>query len=107
MGGRTAYRNRRALERVEGPVLERRGIVVDDGTAEAVMEARGDGEGHGGARLVEPAPARAWREGGAAALGVPDHALMPGLGSEPGEPESAGLRLSAGGVDVALPVGER
>ena len=32
---------------------------------------------------------------------------MPGLGSEPGEPESAGLRLSAGGVDVALPVGER
>ena len=29
------------------------------------------------------------------------------LNLEPGEPESAGLRLSAGGVDVALPVGER
>ena len=38
---------RTALERVEGTVLERWGIVVDDGTAEAVMERRGDGEGHG------------------------------------------------------------
>ena len=48
-----------ALERVEGTVLERWGIVVDDGTGEAVMERRRDGEGHGGSRLVEPAPARA------------------------------------------------
>ena len=90
------------LSRVEGTVLERWGIVVDDGTAEAVMERRGDGEGPSGVRLVEPAPASARREERAAALGAPDHALMLRLGSEPGEPESAGLRLIAGGVDVAL-----
>ena len=95
------------LSRVEGTVLERWGIVVDDATAEAVMERRGDGEGPGGARLVEPAPASARREGAAVALGVPDHALMLRLSPEPVRPESTGLRLSAGGVDVVLPAGER
>ena len=89
-----------ALERVEGTVLERWGIVVDDGTAEAVMEARRDGEGRGGT-LGEPAQAGAPRERPTEAPRAPDHALMLRLPPEPEGPESAGLRLITGGAGVA------
>ena len=90
-----------ALERVEGTVLERWGIVVDDGTAETVMEARRDGEGPGGARLVEPAQAGAPRERPTEAPRAPDYALMLRLSPEPEELQSAGLRLITGGAGVA------
>ena len=90
-----------ALERVEGTVLERWGIVVDDGTAEAVMEPPGDGEGRSGT-FGAPAPARSPQEGRGEALGAPDHALMLRLGSEPAGLESSRLWLSAGGVGVEI-----
>ena len=95
-----------ALERVEGTVLERWGIVVDDGTAEAVMGPSGEGEGRSGG-AGEPVPARppasTSREGRGGARGGPHHALMLRLGSEePAGQESGGLRLSAGGVAVEL-----
>ena len=94
-----------ALERVEGTVLERWGIVLDDGTAEAVMGPLGDGEGRSGA-AGGPVPARppasAPREGRRGAHGALHHALMLRLGSEPAGQEISGLRLSAGGVDVEL-----
>ena len=82
-----------ALERVEGTVLERWGIVVDDGTAETVMEARRDGEGRSGTGTPEPAEAGAPR--------APDYALMLRLSPEPEGPESAGLRLITGGAGGA------
>lgn len=94
-----------ALARVEGTVLERWGIVLDDETAEAVMEPRGDRKARGGA-AGEPAPARspasARQQQRRGAPGAPNHALMLRLGSESAERESSGLRLSTGGVDVEL-----
>ena len=89
-----------ALERVEGTVLERWGIVVDDGTAEAVMEARRDGEGRGGT-FGEAAQAGAPRERPTEAPRAPDYALMLRLSPEPEELQSAGLRLITGGAGVA------
>ena len=63
-----------ALERVEGTVLERWGIVVDDGTAEAVMGPSGDGEGRSGA-AGEPVCRQARR--GRGAEGRPERPVTP------------------------------
>ena len=86
-------------------MLERWGIVLDDGTAEAVMRPLGDGEGHSGA-AGEPVPARppasALQVGRRGTPGAPRHALMLRFGSEPAGQESGGLRLSAGGVAMEL-----
>ena len=95
------------LSRVEGTVLERWGIVVDDATAEAVMERREDGEGRSGTGTPEPPQAKTPPQRRRETPSVPDHALMLRLSPEPVRPESTGLRLRAGGVDVVLPAGER
>ena len=89
-----------ALERVEGTVLERWGIVVDDGTAETVMEPPGDREGRGGT-LGEAAQAGAPRERPTEAPRTPDHALMLRLSPEPEGLQSAGLRLITSGAGGA------
>ena len=90
-----------ALERVEGTVLERWGIVVDDGTAETVMEARRDGKGRSGAGAPGPAQAKTPPQRRREAPGAPDYALMLRLSPEPEGPESAGLRLITGGAGGA------
>ena len=106
-----------ALERVEGTVLERWGIVVDDGTAEAVMGTAGRrgrterrpsrgacpgesaaGGGAGGARSVRSCPdaeagggAGQTAERGRRKRGTPDRgAVKGGGGRQENEPVGAG-----------------